>query len=79
MSKHFIGMAGIHGCPATCDVYDSVKDAAESLASLHERGDRFRRELQRNQYAELRPQDGNEYCEISECECSEPEIHSDSY
>ena len=38
-TTHYIGMAGLHGyLPATCDVYDSVKSAAESLASIHELG-----------------------------------------
>ncbi len=77
---HYIGMAGIHGCmPQTCDVYDSVKSAAESLASIHELGRNRRRKLQRDEYLELNIQrDGNEYAEITECSCDTPGIHSDS-
>ena len=78
--KHYIGMAGLHGClPQYCEVYDTYEEAAEGLAFLHELGrDRIRR-LRMDGYLELNlHRDGNEYCEITECECSTPEIHSDS-
>lgn len=81
MSKiHWIGMAGLHGClPATCDVYDSAADAAESMAQIHDLGKRRRAELRRDLYLELDiHRDGNEYIEITECNCSTPEEHSDS-
>jgi len=79
-TKHYIGMAGIHGCiPATCDSYESYDSAVESLASLHELGRGRRQALKRDGYLELNMQrDGNEYAEISECECSDPGVHSDS-
>ena len=80
MSKHFIGMAGIHGCmPSTCASYESVKDAAEELASIHDLGEKRTRELRRNQYIELdMHRDGNEYAEITECDCSNPTQHNDA-
>ena len=80
MTVHYIGMAGLHGyLPQTCDVYDSIKNAADSLAQTHELGRDRRRQLQRDCYLELNLQrDGNEYCEITECECDSPEMHSDS-
>lgn len=80
MSKHWIGMAGLHGClPQTCGVYDSAEDAADSLADLHELGKRRRAELRRDLYIELNiHRDGNEYAEITECECNDPACHSDS-
>jgi hypothetical protein len=84
--KHFIGMAGLHGyLPQTCDVYDSVRDAADSLAAIHELGKRRTRKLAHDRYIELNLHDsplnqgdGNEYAEIVECDCGTPEVHSDS-
>lgn len=90
--KHFIGMAGLHGCiPNFCDVYATFDDAVESLCQVHDLGprSRFRRELKKFGYVELRLNDekiggivleghGNEYAEIIECECDEPWVHSDS-
>ena len=80
MSKHFIAMAGLHGyLPQSCEVYDTYEDAVESLASLHELGKNRTRQLRKEGNLELNlHRDGNEYCEIEECECSTPEIHSDS-
>ncbi len=77
---HFIGMAGLHGyLPQTCDVYDTYDDAVDSLADLHELGKRRRAELRRDGFLELNiRRDGNEYCEITECDCDDPECHSDS-
>jgi len=81
MSKtHYIGMAGLHGCmPQACDVYDTYNDAAEGLAFIHELGRNRTRQLKRDGYLELDlHRDGNEYCEIVECDCDTPEVHSDS-
>jgi hypothetical protein len=80
MSKHFIGMAGLHGyMPSCCDVYQTPEDAAESLGSIHELEDSEIEELVNDWYLELDLHErGNEYCEISVCECDEPWIHSDS-
>lgn len=77
---HYIGMAGLHGyCPQTCDVYESAKAAAEGLASIHELGKARAARLRRDMYLELNlGRDGNEYCEIMECNCDNPEDHSDS-
>jgi hypothetical protein len=77
---HYIGGAGLHGyLYQTCDVYDSVKDAAESLASIHELGVTRTARLKRDCYLELNlHRDGNEYCEITECDCDNPSDHSDS-
>ena len=77
---HYIGMAGLHGyLPQTCDVYESQKDAAESLAQIHELGRNRTRQLARDGYLELNcERDGNEYAEITECDCAEPHVHSNS-
>jgi hypothetical protein len=76
---HYIGMAGLHGCmPSACGVYDSQKDAAEGLASIHELGKNRTAELRRTGYLELNMnRDGNEYAEISECSCADPSQHGD--
>lgn len=80
MGKHYIGMAGLHGyMPSCCDVYQTKGDAAESLGWIHDLSGRKIKQLRRDMYLELNMEEhGNEYCEISECDCSEPWIHSDS-
>ena len=79
MTKHYIGQAGLHGCmPNYSDVFETYEDAVESLAQVHELGRNRKRELKRNGYIELNlRRDGNEYAEVTECECDEPEVHSD--
>lgn len=89
--KHFIAMAGLHGyLPNTCDVYDTYSAACESMIQLHDlQWKRVDPEthhflpgaktLRQNGYLELNLDvDGNEYCEVTECDCDEPWIHSDS-
>ena len=68
MSKHYIGMAGLHGClPQYCQSHETIKDAVEDLAQLHELSERKRRVLRRDLYLEMDVyKDGNEYCEITE-------------
>lgn len=76
---HFIAMAGLHGCiPIYCDVFPNYASAVESLAQIHELGKNRTRELRRNGYLELNlGRDGNEYAEISECSCDNPQEHSE--
>ena len=77
--KHWIGMAGMHGClPNYCGCYRTYEDAANGLAELHDLGRNRSRELRRDSYIELNlHRDGNEYAEISECDCDEPWVHSE--
>jgi len=86
--KHYIAMGGLHGyLPSHCDVYPTYNDAVESLVELYSLGKKRKKELQDNSYLELYLHgdkfpficDGNEYCEITECNCDNPAIHSDSY
>jgi len=79
-ARHYIGMAGLHGCmPSCCGTYDSVKDAAEGLGDIHELGKNRRQALRRDLYLELNhARDGNEYCEIIECSCDDPEAHDEN-
>lgn len=79
MSKHFIATAGLHGyMPNVCEVYDSIRDAAESMASIHDLGKNRTARLRKDCYLELDlHRDGNEYIEISVCNCGNPEIHND--
>ena len=76
---HYIGMAGLHGCmPQTCGAYDTAEAAAESLGDTHDLGRKRRAELWRDWSIELNlKRDGNEYAEISECDCDDPESHND--
>jgi hypothetical protein len=77
MSKHFVAMAGLHGClPNYCECYDTFAAAVEGLASLHELGQKRRRELRITGSLELNcHRDGNEYCEIVECTCPRHSSH----
>jgi hypothetical protein len=79
MAIHFIAMAGLHGyMPTVCEALPTAKEATDFLADIHEIGKRRRRELRRDLYLELDVhRDGNEYCEIVECTCSNPEVHCD--
>ena len=78
MPRHWIAMAGLHGClPTFCTATESHGAAVDTLADLHELGQRRRRRLSRDNYLELNPDDGNEYAEISTCDCAEPASHSD--
>ena len=76
---HYIAMSGIHGClPQYCAACDTIRDAVDSLASLHELGKNRQRELRRDLYLELNPnRDGAEYAEIVECDCDDPDCHND--
>lgn len=72
-------MAGLHGCiPNYCAAHDEYRAAVDDLAQLHELGQRRIAELRRDGYLELRlERDGNEYCEITECNCEDAECHND--
>ena len=79
MKTHFIAMAGLHGCmPQYCASHDTYQDAVEDLAAVHELGRNRTRELKRSGYLELNiHRDGNEYCEITDCDCDSPNDHND--
>lgn len=76
---HYIAMAGLHGYSpnyvSSCDTYSA---AVDSLVQLHELGRRRAAILKRDSYLELRlRRDGNEYCEVMECDCADPAIHGE--
>jgi hypothetical protein len=77
MSKHYLAMAGLHGClPNFCECCDTVKEAVEVLTALHNLGQHRQRELRVTGSLELNlHRDGNEYCEIVECGCPRHEEH----
>ena len=77
---HYIAMAGLHGClPNVSESHDDYALAVESMASLHELGKNRTRELKKNGCLELNlHRDGNEYIEIVECNCNDPESHDDN-
>ena len=77
--KHYIGMAGLCGyLPNYCHSYDRLSDAIDSLCNLHDNPRGMKSELRRNWYVDLDiHRDGNEYAEIIECNCNQPEIHND--
>lgn len=78
--RHYIGMAGLHGCmPSCCGSYDSVEDAAAELAALHDYAPngRWERELRNSHYNDIPTSRGNEYAEIIPCDCDNPSGHND--
>ena len=78
-NMHYIGMAGLHGyLPNYCGSYESYDAAVGGLAEMHDLGERRERALRRDGYLELSlKRDGNEYCEIEECDCDDPARHDD--
>ena len=77
--KHWIAGAGLHGCLFNyCAVLDSYDAAVDNLAEAHELGRTRKAALKGAGYLELNlKRDGNEYCEITECDCATPEVHQD--
>jgi len=70
-ASHYLALAGLHGC--MCQYSSAVDD----LAQLHDLGRDRKRKLKRTGYLELNlHRDGNEYCEITECDCDDPEVHN---
>lgn len=79
MKKHYIAMAGLHGClPQTCYAHNSYNDAVNDMADLHDLNRTRKAELRKYGYLELDlHEDGNEYIEITACTCDNPEQHND--
>jgi hypothetical protein len=83
---HYIEMSGDHGClPDHCDVSLTLKGAIDSLGALFDdvltdsgRHLGVRNQLKLYRHCELPRGAGAEYCEIVECDCTEPWVHSDS-
>lgn len=71
--KHYHAIAGMHGCmPNYNSVHTVYGEAVDDLVSLHELGNNWKLNLRRDGYLELKlKKHGNEYCEITECECDE--------
>ncbi len=78
-TRHWVGMAGMCGClPNYCGVFDSKRDAARTLAEMHDEARGVYRRLMRHDYAALDVRrDGNEYAEVSMCACDAPSVHED--
>lgn len=78
-TRHYVGGAGLHGYMFNYQTWGYTKGAiAEDLGSIHELSGRAIARLRRDQYFELDLHiHGNEYCEFSECDCGDPNLHSD--
>lgn len=77
--KHYVYGSGSYGC-----LYDygpcaatTRKAAAEDLAAVFELSGRATKRLARDGYLDLPRGAGADYCEITECDCSNPEQHED--
>lgn len=82
--SHYIAMSGDYGCiPDYCESYDTLRDAASGLCQVFDRPTsqgKMYRTLLRDRYIDLNPRkDGASYAEIDECNCDDPNDHSDSY
>jgi hypothetical protein len=84
IKRHFIAMSGSHGClPDSCEVFPEYQSAVDSLAELFGLGRTRKARLFADRTLELVPgigedEFGAEYCEIQECGCDNPGVHSDS-
>jgi hypothetical protein len=68
-TTHYHAMSGSHGCmPDNNEVHATADSALDSLCSLFELSRRRRAELKRNWSIDLKPGDGAEYAEITECD-----------
>ena len=84
MKTHFIAMAGMRGClPNYCDVYPDRESAIDSLATIHDMGDmegsnECVENLEEYGFTDLDIHiHGNEYAEVIECNCPDPQEHSE--
>ena len=82
MSKHYIAMSGSAGClPDYCEVYPGTKEgldgAVEGLATLHELNRTQRAILRSGFFLRLKSGTGADYAQIEQCNCSDPQIHSE--
>jgi len=76
---HYIAMSGMHGClPDSCNAYEYYDSAVNELASMFELGRTRKARLYADRYLDLQPEDGAEYCEITECSCDKPWEHCDA-
>lgn len=84
MKKHYIAQSGLTGgyMPNVSEVCDTRTQAAEFLGEIFELSGYKIKQLRKDWYMEVGEKDiygsYNEYCEIIECNCDTPEIHSDS-
>lgn len=75
---HYIEMSGLRGClPDHCDVSFERRTCVESLAQLFELSEGRKRTLRADGWLDLKPDEGAEYAEITDCDCDEPWQHSD--
>jgi hypothetical protein len=86
---HYIATAGLKGfMPNVCELHDTHAGAIESMIALHELGENGKRAsaLRKYDYVDLYYTDahndenrdaGNEYAEVTECDCLFPEEHQD--
>jgi hypothetical protein len=76
---HYIAMSGSHGClPDSCNAYEYFDSAVNELADIFELGRTRKARLYAERTLELSPDDGAEYCEITECHCNRPWAHCDA-
>jgi len=76
---HYIAVAGLRGyLPNVCQSFNDDNSAVRFLYEIHEFPYKKIGELRKNRYIDLDLRKyGNEYCEITECECNTPEVHND--
>src|SRR5262245_4643830 len=75
---HYIAMGGTYGClPDNCSALEKMSAAVETLTNIYELSQRQQRDLRKFGYSNLKHDQGGDYCEISECQCREPWVHSD--
>ena len=77
MRRHYIGMAGLHGCmPAFVGVYATKGAAYAELAEIHELSASYVAKSGGCMELDLR-RHGNEYMEVVPCDCGDPDHAAD--
>ena len=76
---HYIAMSGEYGClPDNCGSYETEADAVDSLISLFGLSKSRAKDLRNSLYLDLNARrDGASYCEVTECDCDDPDCHND--
>lgn len=77
---HYIAMAGLKGyLPNYCQAHNTRKEAVDDLCEMHELTLPRIKELRKYGYVDLNiHKHGNEYAEVTECSCDNPEQHNDN-
>jgi hypothetical protein len=74
---HYLAMSGSPGfIPDCCEMFDSREEAVSDLVKFLELTAEQENRLRAWDFTTCDPMQGAGYCQVLECECATPEIHS---